>query len=347
MGYENEITHNELKKTLTRCYETKTPVFVWGTFGIGKSTVVEKFAKDHELQLIDVRVSQLEPSDLRGIPFKSTDGKTCEWLPPNWLPKDADSKGILFLDEINLAPPSIQSACYQLINQRRIGDYFLPKGWFIVCAGNRTSDKANVFDLSAPLSNRFGQHHTLKIPSVDEWVKWGTSNGNNIDSRIIAFLGLRPDALFKFDSRTKDRAIPTPRTWAFCSKLIKNVTDLAELELFVSGCVGESVGLEFTAFTKLNQKIDVKDILANPEKVKTITEIDLKYALLSGLTEVYRDKKDATNLEQIFKVSENVEPEFSILLLRLVKSVDETFFKKTTTKSAVWKRIAVKYSKYF
>ena len=119
-----------------------TPVMLWGPPGVGKSQIVAKVAADDSLPLIDIRLSQLEPSDLRGIPFRVNE--RVEWAIPSMLP-DQDRhgpQGILFLDEITSAPPSVSAAAYQLILDRRLGDYEVPAGWAIVAAGNRQGDRS-------------------------------------------------------------------------------------------------------------------------------------------------------------------------------------------------------------
>ena len=113
-----------------------TPVMLWGPPGVGKSDMVAQIGARREVPVIDIRLSQMEPSDLRGIPFR--DGGRVEWAPPAMLP-DADrhgETGILFLDEITSAPPSVSAAAYQLILDRRLGEYQVPEGWAIFASGN-------------------------------------------------------------------------------------------------------------------------------------------------------------------------------------------------------------------
>jgi len=114
-----------------------TPVMMWGPPGVGKSQMVSEVAARYRAPVIDIRLSQMEPSDLRGIPFRV--GDHVDWAIPSILP-DAGrhgEKGILFLDEITSAPPSVSAAAYQLILDRRLGAYAVPPGWAIFAAGNR------------------------------------------------------------------------------------------------------------------------------------------------------------------------------------------------------------------
>jgi len=350
------VNHDELKRLIKRAYNTKTPLFIWGTTGIGKSNSVRDTAKeiateekaefvencnnkDKEFGLGDIRISQLEPSDLRGLPIQDKDKNSTSWLPPSWLPRNPESKGILFFDELNLSPPSIQATAYQLILDRKIGEYSLPKGWVIVSAGNRIEDGCNVFSMSSALCNRF-IHTELGIPDKDEWFNWGVKN--DIDSRVIAFLQFKPSALFNYDSKTKDKAFPTPRSWEVTSRLIKDVKDSKELMILISSAVGEATATEFLAFLRLQSKINIKEILNKPESVKKITEIDLKYVLLGTIAEYY--KKDNKVLEKSFEICNYLEPEFAILLLRFLKGIKPTNFSKEIIKSDKGKKLLGKYA---
>ena len=348
-----KVNHNELKEQIKVAYDTKTPLFIWGTTGIGKSDSVKKFAEqtakslglefsedeveDDKFGFIDIRISQLEPSDLRGLP--TIDGERTKWLIPNWLPKNPESKGILFFDEINLSPPSIQATAYQLILDRRLGDYKLPKGWIIISAGNRVEDKCNVFEMSSALCNRF-THTELLIPDKDLWLDWALEN--EIDNRIIAFLQFKPNSLFDFDSKNKDKAFPTPRSWAFCSRLIKGKEDKNMLNILIGSAVGEATATEFIAFLRLQKKIDLKELLKNPKEVAKIKEIDLKYVLLGTISEYYR--KDKKLLEKSFVLCDYLESEFAVLLLRFLKGVNKTHFSKTIIADKKGKTLLNKYA---
>lgn len=351
-----KINHNELKEQLKITYEAKLPLFIWGKVGIGKSSVVREIAKEiakennlkfterdinntDKFGFIDIRISQLEPSDLRGLPNINKDDKTTEWLIPDWLPKNPESKGILFFDELNLSPPSIQGVAYQLILDRKIGNYVLPEGWLVLSAGNGIDDKCNVFDMSNALKNRLS-HSELDIPTADDWIDWGLNN--DIDNRILSFIKFKPSALFKYDEKNQDNAFPTPRSWAFCNRLIKGKENLKLLQILASSVVGEGIAREFIAFLKLQNKIDLNKILENPESVQNIEEIDLKYVLLGTIAEKYRSKKEI--LDKCLNVCEYLEPDFSVLLLRLLKGTNKNHFEKSLKNSKKGLKILEKYS---
>ena len=137
-----KLTINNLSKYLNSIVEhnVQSSLMIWGAPGIGKSSVVEAVAKKQNIDLIDLRISQLAPTDLRGIPVPAEN--KASWYPPDFLP--TAGKGILFLDEINMAPPAVQGIAQQLILDRKVGSYQVPDGWFIWSAGNRKEDKAGI-----------------------------------------------------------------------------------------------------------------------------------------------------------------------------------------------------------
>ena len=264
--------------------------------------------------VIDIRLSQMDLSDLRGLPKFDESTKTTRWYYPNFLPNGG--QGILFLDELNLAVPTVQATAYQLILNRCIGDYHLPDGWLVISAGNRLEDRANVFETPAPLNNRF-LHIELATPDVDEWIDWSVAN--NIDTRISTFLKFKPSLLYKFDKTTKDKAFPTPRTWAFCSEMIsdKDTKDREKMEILVASCIGEATAMEFVAWLRLNDKLNIDAILKNPLEAKLPSEIDLIYAMVSGILEHY--KKDKKLLKPVVQIATRLQPEFAVLMLKLIK----------------------------
>ncbi|PWB49295.1 MAG: ATPase, partial [Nitrosomonadales bacterium] len=161
-----------------------TPVMLWGPPGVGKSQIIAEVAARHHAPVVDIRLSQMEPSDLRGIPFRV--GDHVEWAVPAMLPDAVrhGPVGVLFLDEITSAPPSVSAAAYQLILDRRLGNYRVPDGWAIFAAGNRQGDRGVTYTMPAPLANRFS--HFEVEANLDDWVAWAYHSG--IDERLIAFL---------------------------------------------------------------------------------------------------------------------------------------------------------------
>ena len=257
-----------------------TPVMIWGPPGIGKSQLVADVAGNHSVPVIDLRLSRMEPSDLRGIPFRTDN--LVEWATPRMLP-DAERhgpSGILFLDEITSALPAVSAAAYQLILDRSLGDYQVPKGWVIFAAGNRQGDRGVTYAMPSPLANRF-THFSFDI-NLDDWVLW--AHHNNIDERVIAFLRFRPELLFDFDPAQDPVAFPTPRSWEFAHHALKKFNTQPDiLAGALQACVGKAAGIELSAFIDNLQSLPDISAILNGENVPVPESVDLQYALASSL----------------------------------------------------------------
>jgi len=257
-----------------------TPVMLWGPPGVGKSQMVAQVAARHGMPVIDIRLSQMEPSDLRGIPFR-VDGQV-EWAVPSMLPdaRRHGSQGILFLDEITSVPPSVSAAAYQLILDRRLGAYAVPDGWAIFAAGNRQGDRGVTYTMPSPLANRFS-HFEVDV-NLDDWVAWAYAH--DIDERLIAFLRFRPELLFEFDPAHNPVAFPSPRSWEFAHRALHKFGDVqALLTGSLQACVGPAAGIELSAFVENLDKLPDIDAIVRGEKVGVPKETDLQYAVAAAL----------------------------------------------------------------
>jgi hypothetical protein len=242
--------------------------------------MVAQIAARHAAPVIDIRLSQMEPSDLRGIPFR-VEGMV-DWAIPSILP-DAQrhgSAGVLFLDEITSAPPAVSAAAYQLILDRRLGEYQVPPHWAIFAAGNRQGDRGVTYSMPAPLANRFS--HFEVETHLDDWVSWAYANG--IDERVIAFLRFRQELLFDFDPAHNPVAFPSPRSWEFAHRGLRKFEDHPELlQGTLQACVGPAAGIELTAFVNSLDQMPDLDAIINGEPVQVPREIDLQYAVAAAL----------------------------------------------------------------
>ena len=270
-------TPNEAKNAIRKCFKVNRPVFMWGPPGIGKSDIIHQIGEEQGREVIDVRLSLWEPTDIKGIPFFNPESHTMQWAPPVELPSDPESTAILFLDELNSAAPATQAAAYQLILNRRVGTYKLPKGVSIVAAGNRESDKGVTYRMPAPLANRF-LHLELKV-SFDDWQEWAVKN--KIHEQVVGYVGFAKQDLYDFDPRSSSRAFATPRSWSFVSDLLGD-DDLPEGTLtdLVAGAIGDGLAVKFMAHRKIaNQLPKPEAILKGEVKKLNIKEISAMYSL--------------------------------------------------------------------
>jgi hypothetical protein len=371
-----EINHNELKQYIQMVWNTKLSLNLTGTVGIGKSvSVLEEAIKlaekekrefidwnrvdkatkqevmnnpDKYFVFMDIRLSQFDATDLKGIPKINQDQQVCEWLIQNWLfcITDERIKGIVFFDEMNLAPPSVQASAYQIIRDKCMGDVKIGDNITIITAGNTLEDRANVYEMAKPLCNRF-IHATLLPPDIDSWTDWAIAH--NVDSRIIAYLQYAPNNLFRFDADSPDNAFPTPRGWAeYVNKSIEGVTHKNPIfQKFVASCVGTGIAVEFTAFQRLSEKINFEDILKNPELIQRIEELDIQYSLISIVEEWFNKNTDKAGCTKLCELVSHMQPEFAILTLKMAYKRHERAMKNNFSKISLWKnQLAKEYGKY-
>jgi hypothetical protein len=275
------VSPNEAKRSIRKCVKIKRPVFMWGPPGIGKSDLVKQIGEEQGREVIDVRLSLWEPTDIKGIPYFNPEEHTMTWAPPAELPTDPNSTAILFLDELNSAAPATQAAAFQLVLNRRVGTYKLPEGVSIVAAGNREADKGVTYRMPAPLANRF-VHLELRH-DFEDWLNWATSN--RIHEQVVGYLGFAKQDLYDFDPKSSSRAFATPRSWSFVSDLLTD-DDLDEGTLtdLVSGAIGEGLAVKFMAHRKVAKQMpNPTDILAGKVAKCNIKEISAMYSLSISL----------------------------------------------------------------
>ncbi|WP_373073111.1 ATP-binding protein [Sulfurimonas sp.] len=311
------IGTTELYKQLEILIKTDTPVFIHGSPGIGKSYIVNDIAGKNNLEIVDVRLSQLDAVDLRGIPTISNE--QTKWMPPVFLPTDPDSEGILFLDELNSAPLSVQAAIYQLVLDRKIGEYTMPKGWRIVCAGNKIDDKGIVFKLPSPLINRMV--HIVLEARYDDFKAWAIKN--SIHPFIIGFLGFRPDLLSSEvpASSETNPAFCTPRAWNMLSNIIDSTNEINTIHPVVYGTVGYGAGIEFISFVKVYKTLPDIDAILSGESQSVPEEPSALYALCAAIIEKYENSAQAKNL---FAYSKELPVEFAVMLIKDLILKDES-----------------------
>ena len=265
------MTPSELRVFLDAlvAHPVQNATMIWGPPGVGKSSIVAQVAEGNGLRFVDVRLSQLAPTDLRGLPV-AVEG-TSTWFPPEFLPRDG--RGILFLDELNMAAPTMQGVAQQLVLDRRVGSYVLPDGWFVWAAGNRKQDRASVFEMPAPLANRF-LHVDLEA-DLDDFRRFGHLHG--VSEQILAFLAFRPELLHALDS--KRPSWPSPRSWVMANTLLA-------AGLAIGPAVGEPAEAEFTAFREVYEMLPVMDRILCGEATANDpwpNEPSSRYALVLGL----------------------------------------------------------------
>ena len=306
---------SRIVEALKVCIAAMQPTFLWGPPGVGKSDVVAQVAAMLKMQLTDVRAVLLDPVDLRGLPTVE-DGEA-KWCPPAFLPKSG--KGILFLDELNAAPPLVQAACYQLVLDRKIGEYELPKGWVVIAAGNRETDRAVTSRMPSPLANRF-VHLDFDV-DLDDWINWALNNG--VRTENIAFQRFRPELLYNFDPKRNEKAFSTPRSITFLSRLMDVNKGEIDFDL-AKGVAGEGYAAEFVGFMNIYKSLpDPAMVIMAPKKAEVPTDPATLYAICGAVAQ----KTSEQNMKNVVEYANRLPVEFSVLLIRDCFNRDENLVK--------------------
>jgi len=299
---------SQIVATLPSLIQTNHSLFIWGPPGVGKSDIVRNLTNALGIGCVDLRLSLFDPTDLKGYPVVVGTGskQTMQFVPPGLLP--TKGKGILFLDELPGAPPSVQTAAYQLVLDRKLGTYTLPDGWHIIAAGNRAADGGVHYTMPPALANRF-IHFTMEADQGD-WDKWAAAN--HVDATLRAFLRFRPALIHDMGARKAGVAFPTPRSWVMAANVLtQSHTPLVELEL-LTGVVGEGAATELLAFVKNARGLpSIHEILINPTNAPVPAEPGAKHAV----TTLLESNASKTNFKQCLEYVIRLEPEYQVAFI--------------------------------
>jgi hypothetical protein len=273
--------------------EDRRGLFLWGPPGIGKSSLVRQIAVELDMEVVDIRLTQMEPTDLRGIPVPvEENGETLvRWAPPAILPRDPDAKAIIILDELPNAAPSIQAGSYQLVLDGRLGEYVVPKGCIVMAAGNRETDKGSTFKMPTPLMNRFV--HVEMRHDFEDFQTYALTKGFHKD--VVGYLSAFKHELFVFNATSASRGFATPRSWEAVSAIIRGNPNLPEMVMLglIAGAVGDGIAVKFIEYRKNAAQLpNPSDILDGRVNELSSREVSLMYALTTAMCYELRDRYD-------------------------------------------------------
>lgn len=283
------LNTSQLNLYLESMIDSKTPTMIWGPPGCGKSMCVQQYAEKNGMKYADIRAVLLDPVDLRGIPYRDEKSRT-RWAPPVFLPpEDTDEKWLINLEEPQLAPPMVQAALYQLLLDRKIGEYTLPESAIIVACGNREVDGGVYNRFSHALATRF--RHIELVADPESWKQWGAAN--DIAPQVLFFITYRPDLLMDYDPRSREHTFPCPRTWEFVSDVVKkNGSIPADIERSIYvGIIGESAAAEFCAFLRCWRELPhPQTVIDDPENCEVPENTSSLLALCGSLYRLADDE---------------------------------------------------------
>ena len=293
---------------------------------MGKSAIGKQLADAHNLKFIDLRLTELDPTDLHGLPnFK--EGKAT-FVPFDTFPLEGDKipegyKGwCIFLDEINSANHSVQAACYKLVLDRMVGQHKLHPKVKLMAAGNLDTDNAITNTMSSALVSRFA-HFYVELNN-DDWLEWATTSG--IDSRITSYINFKPQDLYTFNP---DSELPyaSPRTWEMVSKCIATMKVTSDTVLLLESLLGEAVARNFVSYCKLFKNLpSFADILAKPDTIEISKDIGTQWAVLGMVTH----NMDETNQDKCEVFLRRLPMELQIVALKEIKNRHPKIYTKLT-----------------
>jgi hypothetical protein len=291
-----------------------------GSPAIGKSGIVHQVAKDFNLMVIDLRLSQCDPTDLMGFPRVT--GNRAGYAPMETFPIEGDTLPInpetkqpyagwlLFLDEFTSASKAVQAAAYKIVLDRMVGIHHLHKNVAIVCAGNLESDNAIVEPMSTALQSRL--MHMQLVIDYKEWLNWASAN--EIDFRITSYINFKPGVLYTFKPDHTDDTYASPRTWEFVSRVLKIASiDDKIITPILAGLISEGVAREFLTYCKIFQDLPtIPAIIDAPEAIRIPQEPSILFALTGAIGH----NADETNVAQLMKFVGRMPIEFQVVCLR-------------------------------
>jgi hypothetical protein len=313
----------DLISEVRACREVDQPMLVFGSPGVGKSDQIRGAAEEDDL-VIDLRLNSLEAIDMRGLPIIRKDENRnpldVQWVRPEFLPGEGGivangrvyKKGIVFLDELNTAQPSVQNPALQLVLDRRIGKHELPRSWYICAAANRAEDRAHTFPLSAALLDRFAIYDYS--PNHQHWTAWAMQNGVHED--VIGYISFSPSALLA-PRKDEYSASANPRSWTVVSRRLKAGQKSPHQ---IRACVGSGAS-EFCAYLEVCASLpNIPRLVAGKESfVEDRRKISVAYAVANAVaSHLIQHDEPAKVIENCVKVVAGISPEPASLFFRRV-----------------------------
>lgn len=233
-----------------------------GRPGVGKTDIVRQLADELDAKLFDLRLTTIEPQDLRGLPYFDHQTRQTVWYKPEDLPDDPNRPSVLFLDELTAAAPALQPAVYGLLQERRVGPHHLPDNTFVIAAGNMAEDGAIAYEMGTALSDRLIHLHI--VATASDWLEnYAVRAG--LHPTVVAFIKTRPDLLETTQTTLQngDMIAATPRSWERVSQVLATKPEKRLRDVLVAGTVGDAVAAEFALLAdEIAANVHIADLLA-------------------------------------------------------------------------------------
>ena len=310
LGY----SYSELRPLILAAARARISALVLGHPGLGKSALAHDVAAELGLPVVDLRLAQRDPSELAGVYVPDRTGGRLDLLAPGWVRRACQEPVLVFLDEINAAVTRLhQAAAYQIVLERRVGDFVFHPDTRILAAGNLEEDRAIVTRLSSALGNRFAWFR-MRVDASD-WLAW--AHGAGIDPSVTAYVQRRgAEVLYQ----PGEGAFPSPRSWAMASALMTEGRPDDQLRL-AAACIGEAAAQAYVSWLRLRAKVRPRQIVADGQIPSLLqTEPSMAYAIVHTVAEWLTDGRDVPDawLPNVvrFVQADGLDAEHAILFLR-------------------------------
>ena len=275
---------------------------LWGPRGVGKSSIVQQVAVHFGVPLVDLRLTTIEPVDIRGAIYADDAQQRTVWFPPEFLPGPEQPAGILFLDELTAADQRLQISAYSLILDRRVGHYRLPDGWQVVAAGNASFHGAVSHDMGTALADRMFHFNVQAV--IEAFVAYALAHG--LAPEVMAFLQVRPDKLDDTQAQLAGDHLAgaSPRGWEDVSRVLQSGLSDATKRLLVQGRIGAANAAEFFGVLReIQAGVDVLRLLAARPGAETLAllprSLDALYGMIYGLVAACSDAPTLTRALEV------------------------------------------------
>lgn len=256
----------DLKGVLPPIIQSRVSTIIWGYHGVGKSQIVRDVTydmygetnEDGSPTLVDLRLGQLELSDLTGIPRNiEINGKVrTVWGVPQWWPEPG-TRGVLFMDEMNrAASPDMLQASFQLVLDHKIHTHRLPTGWTVISANNPEDDgDYTVHRLDPAMRDRF--LHLIYNPTVSDWNSWADGK---IKTWTIREFVIAQSAVLGLKTPPKVEVTTSPRSLEFLDRIMQNA-DEAWIDRYLSVIAAGLIGHDMAALLVKHMKSSIDRII--------------------------------------------------------------------------------------
>ena len=314
------IKHDNIPAILDTAARCTMSAMIWGPPAIGKSESIYQWASANDYKVVEVRLSEIDVLDVRGLPYRDENNVT-RYAVPQWWPQKGCGKVVLYLDEYAQQPAQAQPITGRIIHERKIGDdNRLPDGdgdhVVIFVSSNGHTDRAGAYRMPTHTASRFALHYELE-PDLDLWIEWANKSG--VDQRLISFLRFRSDLFYQFDPKANEYAWANPRTIVKLSEMISDIpnSDLDLLLLLAQGACGQAFGIEFRAFVKALGQLPDLEAIKRGDDVDAPDDPGLTYAVISALARVVDD----ANVENVWRYIQKIAGEYRVYWAEDVKSL--------------------------